>query len=317
MDSRCPRCGGLDIRQITPGFFECTSQVVGIMHQPGGDSRPVGYPCGHRFQVGVAMPTELCGCGRQSIGRCVDCGKPLCGLCGTAGGPFLCATCVRARADRRRREETEAAERRAAESATNLAQVEQRRAAALDRLRSARTPADLVDLIIELAADIPGDVAKEYWLSLVKQRAIQPTCDLVEARGRRHILYESPDPGTNWREVGRLGLWAATGLPSDDKPIDDRWVDSHGGLWSAATSQDLRVYSGHTPQTYPFMPGARGDSNWIALPKGAAFRTKIRPPGPESTGTRSPWSYVDGGVRLERLDADNFSLIAAAALRGV
>ncbi len=61
---------------------------------PGYTSLPVPGICGHRFQVPAARAAELCRCGRQSIGQCVSCGVPLCGLHGTDRGYLLCATCV-------------------------------------------------------------------------------------------------------------------------------------------------------------------------------------------------------------------------------
>jgi hypothetical protein len=40
-------------------------------------------PCGHLFQIATDARTARCSCGRESIGRCVDCGQALCGLHGS------------------------------------------------------------------------------------------------------------------------------------------------------------------------------------------------------------------------------------------
>jgi hypothetical protein len=105
-------CGGASLRELTPGFYECTSSIdasipPGLAGNPGWlhGSRP----CGDRFQAGPALATEPCWCGRHSIGRCRDCNRPLCGLHGTTAGELLCGECIAARAERRRAREAEAA----------------------------------------------------------------------------------------------------------------------------------------------------------------------------------------------------------------
>lgn len=115
MSISCPQCGGSELRQITPGFFECVSQVQVGAIPPGvhgnREHLPVPGPCGHRFQVGGSGgPAEPCHCGRDSIGACRDCSRRLCGLHGTNEGEFLCAECIgkrRDRADLERRERYE------------------------------------------------------------------------------------------------------------------------------------------------------------------------------------------------------------------
>lgn len=112
----CPQCGGTDLRQITPGFFECVSQVQVGAIPPGvhgnREYMPVPGPCGHRFQVSSPGQTELCSCGRDLIGACKDCGRRLCGLHGTREGEFLCRDCIgrrKERAETKWREQYEAA----------------------------------------------------------------------------------------------------------------------------------------------------------------------------------------------------------------
>jgi hypothetical protein len=103
----CPQCGGAQIRQITPGLFECASQIDASM-PPGMAGNPTwlhaSRPCRHRFQISTPGASELCACGRQSIGICQDCKQSLCGLHGTDIGAFLCAECLQ-----RREESAEAA----------------------------------------------------------------------------------------------------------------------------------------------------------------------------------------------------------------
>lgn len=54
-------------------------------------------PCGHLFQIATDARTARCSCGRESIGRCVDCGQPLCGLHGSGNDDFLCQSCQQKR----------------------------------------------------------------------------------------------------------------------------------------------------------------------------------------------------------------------------
>ena len=107
MERACPQCGDRTLREITPGFFECESPIDASI--PPGINGPAwqhgSRPCGHRFQAETPIATELCACGRQSIGRCLDCSQPLCGLHGTDRGAFLCAACHRARGNRAEQEE--------------------------------------------------------------------------------------------------------------------------------------------------------------------------------------------------------------------
>jgi hypothetical protein len=320
MDGQCPKCGGSNLRQITPGFFECISLVVvGIIHRPdGAGPMPAQHACRHRFQVGVNTVVELCQCGRQSIGRCADCTRPLCGIHGTASGIFLCRNCVDRRDQQCRDQERTDIELREAASALESAEAERRRILVTAKMALARGPGEIVALIIQNDADIPDETCRAAWLQLVRSKEIKPTHDIVTAVGRRHLLYQPRDPGTGWREVGRTDAWCAPGSMLGEGEHSNRWLDSEGAMWANASSQDLHLYPDWTPQSYPFRREARGEPNWIALPKRQAFHVSVRP-GQEEWSPRnkqSPWLYVVGGIRLSRRPADNeFTKVAAAILR--
>jgi hypothetical protein len=65
----CPVCGGNDVREIAPGFFECVSY---------NDNK--GATCRVRFQTGTSSGLCLfCACGTLAVGRCAECGEPVCG----------------------------------------------------------------------------------------------------------------------------------------------------------------------------------------------------------------------------------------------
>ena len=315
MNVRCPKCGGSSLSQITPGFFECTSLVVvAVIHRPDGmGPMPAEHPCGHRFQVDVTGSAELCRCGRQSIGMCADCARPLCGIEGTSRGIFLCPECVSRRDQRRRAEERAAAEQQQAAAAQALAEAESRCAAAIAALAAAHDAGGTISVIIANAVDIPDEVAKAAWLRLVVSKAIAPTHEIVTATGLRHILYDSDDPGRGWREVSRSEAWWM-----DNGRSSDRWLGSDGSMWAAAVSQNLRLYASGTPQTYPVGRRARGEPNWIALPRGETFRTSFRSAQDQHSPSdrKYPWSYVPGGVRLSMQPSNNdYAVVAAAILR--
>lgn len=96
--SKCPRCGGIERRILTPNFFECTSQVLtGVVpRSPQGNPTeiPVYGVCGHQYQEGAAAASggTKCSCGIFAVGECAQCGEPLCGQHGAHyyGGEFLC-----------------------------------------------------------------------------------------------------------------------------------------------------------------------------------------------------------------------------------
>lgn len=78
----CPQCGGAQLSQIAPGYFECHSR------------RDEDGTCGHRFQVSAGGSVmEVCSCGTFAIGYCARCGTPVCGdHSGLHGDERLCAT---------------------------------------------------------------------------------------------------------------------------------------------------------------------------------------------------------------------------------
>jgi hypothetical protein len=79
----CPTCGGSQYRLIAPGLAECVESLERPtgMH-PSGARGPAmqAFACGTRYQVPNTSGLEVpyCACGLQSIGRCTECGLPLC-----------------------------------------------------------------------------------------------------------------------------------------------------------------------------------------------------------------------------------------------
>jgi len=58
MGAICPSCGGKQIRQVTPGEFECVTPLPGGLAPPvAGQIHPM-RPCSHRFQVGTGPEGE-------------------------------------------------------------------------------------------------------------------------------------------------------------------------------------------------------------------------------------------------------------------
>ena len=179
MSARCPRCGGSDTLQITPGLYECRSATpVGVI-PPGGVGNP-GYAekvvvglCGHQFQVAVAAAVDHCGCGRQAIGRCRDCDSPLCGIHGTTRGDLLCANCAAARVDAERQRNEARAQEADMERAENLESGDARKIA-----EGAAAIEQLVD----------RTEAARAWAAYLESAHPSPTHDIVTispASGRR------------------------------------------------------------------------------------------------------------------------------------
>lgn len=90
---RCPQCGGTMVRQITPREYECVTPHPAGLVPPEAQAFPPMRPCGWHFEVFTTTRSAACACGRESIGRCVDCGSPLCGLHITGQDEALCESC--------------------------------------------------------------------------------------------------------------------------------------------------------------------------------------------------------------------------------
>jgi hypothetical protein len=86
----CPNCGGLDRDPIAPGFWRCTSlrRVVEEVGGPGLTNPFAGPPvirterlvaCGAEYHEGAPAGAETCACGTFAIGRCLQCGRSVCG----------------------------------------------------------------------------------------------------------------------------------------------------------------------------------------------------------------------------------------------
>lgn len=138
----CPSCGGVDSKQISLNYVECTSvrtvnttDYIPDANQPGAMIPIFGestVSCNQRFHIGSEPASTLqCRCGTFAIGLCAVCSTPVCGdhsAMGEVGR--LCADDLEresiARTARGRTERE--AKNRAAESARN-----QVRQAHLDR----------------------------------------------------------------------------------------------------------------------------------------------------------------------------------------
>lgn len=86
----CPRCGGASRRQISGGFWECTTSheiVTNTVRQVGPEVfqpavRSEFRTCHHRYHEGdeaVSSDPALCRCNTFAIGQCTECGVPVCG----------------------------------------------------------------------------------------------------------------------------------------------------------------------------------------------------------------------------------------------
>lgn len=271
----CPQCQGSNLRQITPGFYECLEQIVVGMAPPEATGlphpAPVERPCGGRFQVGTPTATLSCAfCGLDSIGTCEgDCARRLCGVHGTSRPPFLCRECLDRRKTEKVREEA-AAHRRAAEGrARKQAEVNSILDASEDPEEVARTLRQHEELV-----DV--EQCRVAWSRLVESLALKPTHECVEIIGRGVRFFDlrinASEPG-RWHEVSesRIGVWRAAGAGSRrHPPFDggreetetfDLFLTAGGEHWRSVQSRLLSVGA-----------GGRG-SERIVLPHGRPFAT--------------------------------------------
>ena len=262
------------MKQITPGLFECETEVqTGWLDAPpeatgtGMFERHALYgPCGHRFQVigaTAAPPCEVPGCGRDSIGSCQgQCGRRLCGLCGAPRGPLICADCLKAQAAEKGRvaEERVRTEARVRERAAR--QLSDRRRAADQELAPLSDPVEILHVLERESELLSRDACAAAWVRLTDNDSITPGHQIATVFGRGHFLTLGwqGDPGWNWHERGkRQDVWFAA--------ESETYLDKTGQEWRPISALFLG-----TPN--PFFSG---EKNWVALPHGARFHTRFSP----------------------------------------
>lgn len=84
MAGQCPRCGSARRRLISPGYWECTAQMLEAVIPRGMQGAVTDVPlygiCGRRYHNGTTSSgLGMCGCGVGAIGTCQKCGQPRCG----------------------------------------------------------------------------------------------------------------------------------------------------------------------------------------------------------------------------------------------
>lgn len=306
MINSCPKCGGSQIRQITPGYFECSTQVVmGVLQLPAGPM-PAVQACGHRFQTGTTSASSSpCWCGRDSIGSCTDCARRLCGLHGTTSGSFLCGDCVNAHAQRKVDEADAARAQAQAAAASEQTALESRQAALSARLAAAHDLAEIATLITDNEADLTDATSQGAWARLADSGTIEPTHDIVTAVGREHFLRVgnfcmASDPGWGWRETGRVNGWhwqVDTGLDGGSRV---GWLDAEGKMWTAGN----------------MLEAGADKTNYVALPRGKLFYVTSSPGAMgiiQYAGTHTPRKVI-GGVPLVRPSSDAGHAHAVASI---
>lgn len=202
----CPRCGKSDIRQVTPGWFECKS-LFGGEYDPRVDAWVPPFPCGHRFQAGLPG-SEACGipqCGRDSIGRCQgSCDRRLCGLHGASTGSLVCADCLAVRARHQAERDADAAGRVAA-----------RHERLVKELERASTPADLLRCLAAADDTFPLAPCARAWVAVVGARLLTPSAELVDIDYQKRGFW-----GGSWVETARAPAWAAGASPTWSTPAE-------------------------------------------------------------------------------------------------
>jgi hypothetical protein len=238
-------------------------------------------PCGHRFQAGPALATELCWCGRHSIGKCRDCNRPLCGLHGTAGGGLLCGNCVTARAERQHAEEAQAAE-------ASARAVQERGRDLSANLAQCSSAPELLTLLSSRGASVPdADALRSAWTRVVASDGFDATHEVVELSGRPTVRgpmasHDSKRRGS-WSETDqRVAAWHApdAGVSSSNWRVDG-WLDSNGDVWWREEPDTLGFGKREGPKTFHY-----------AVPQGEHLRLK-RAHAPYQT-----YHIASGGERV-------------------
>jgi hypothetical protein len=172
----------------------------------------------------------------------------------------MCADCLKAQAAERNRiarERQEADERTREEAAHELSE---RRRNADHELAQLSEPDEIVRVLEECSELLSRDACAAAWLQLMEHDSIGPSHEIATVYGRGHflILGWQEDPGWNWYERGkREDAWLAT--------ESGTYLDRGGREWQLGPA--LLLGSDN--------PFVSGEKNWVALPRGARFRTRI------------------------------------------
>lgn len=297
--SRCPVCGGSDVRQITPGFFECTSQID-VSVPPGlfGNPTLIGgsHVCGHHFQDGTSTASPPCGipgCGRDSIGTCQGgCGRRLCGLHGPPAGSFICEACQveREREDARRRDLADAEARAAAD---------ERRAEVAEKLSACQDAREAAGVLNAHVAEVAAADCRATWVRLATSGAVAPTHEIVKVEGHPTLVgFLKFEVRGSWSESpeGRSDLWCAPDAGYHPRGHGasgfDVLLDAEGSLWRSRRSDvELSIYDRNSRE------------HQLILPKGSPFKTRR---GSRDIGHRIVFYRAVGALWCDAVDAGEF-----------
>ncbi len=206
----CPKCQSAVLPlQVGQWTFECVSG-----YDPRVDAWRMG--CGYRFSIRPAFPVRVTchvpGCDANSDGKCVECQRPLCKPHGHEDWPselltpdFICAGCLRARA-----------QRKAAAAAADA----RRHRRCLEGLRSAQSPAELLSCLRDGDERLPLDLCVRAWVTVVRAGLVPRSAALVNVRWRRRWRFGPK----SWLEDSRLPAWGE--VPGR------AWVDGAGDCWT-------------------------------------------------------------------------------------
>jgi hypothetical protein len=266
-------------------------QVGEIPPNVAGGPIPIFDVCGHRFQVGTGIAVAPCAlCGRYSVGKCQDCGRPLCGLHGTRRGHFLCEDCVHSRTQeqqRRQADQEEAGKRKRDKLNATLAMTNE-----VD---------DIVALILEHEAEISVGACKAAWPRVAGSDRFPPNCDLVNLTGRLAWISNLG----KWSEENRAAGWRST----DSITISQGTIEGQPYTRSFCVVIDWAGNAWFTSGDDPVLTVRDDDPPFrehVILPVGDSVRTAKHRQYPRLT--------VVGGESIDQVVPEEYYVAAVAAV---
>jgi len=280
--TRCPRCGGQELKAITPSEFECVARIVTGHLPPGARGPrplPITEPCGWRFQISTEgrLSGLACSCGRDSIGACVDRHTRLCGLHGSRDGTFLCARCSELRQDVERRTEDEA--RRAEAAAQEVARTIRVRQTC-DLLSAAADLSSLRDVVDAHWQYVDEEALHERWTHLAGANPFEGTHTLHEVKFDRSLARSRRD-GQPRPTRRTLRAWA---MYNTQYGMLECFIDEHGQRWETEFINGLLRYRD--------APAPPGDRHLYALRSGQPLQFAF-----ERSPTYVPSMYTKPGPK--------------------
>ena len=255
--------------------------------------------CGHRYQAGTPVTTQVCSCGTFALGLCQDCGAPVCGdHSRMVSSHRICKSCAQARQVRQADED-----RLSARSAVD---------SVVDAIRGKPDPIERLLRIAWFLNRYEGrkdawqaacpEHPKDRWDSAAVGRWFVAKADVLGVKPTAALQTYVARPG------GRLSLML--GMPGyDPGPDIPCWSFREGSTETRTVRPESRMSdSSNEPYTI---------TEWAHIMRDGRVVTYHGPPMKPRTGRPNPRNDVAGNEIIRPSGLNEHALVLMAALLGL